>query len=369
VQLNSLRVFNYRNFTEEMVLLSPGTNLFFGRNGQGKTNLLEAVYLLGYGKSFRTAAPKECIRHGEKECRVEGHMQHGALGRDLGVAISASEKKLFLHGKAVPIDQFVGNLHLLAFAGEHLAVVRAGPGDRRSFLDRAMVTIFPSHVRLLASYGRALKQRNKILSQASEGNSVDEAFLSSWEESLVQEGARITANRMRYVEMMKSELPEGLFGAENLKLKYLCASVREPAPAEDLIPLLRERIKQARPTDLRMGFTTVGPHRDELKLYVNGKSLADFGSAGQQRSALLSLYFAQMEIHRKNHGFYPLFLVDDVEAELDEQRLASFLTYLAERTQTFLTTAKQSWIPLIPGPIRKFEISAGTAQLDRSANS
>jgi DNA replication and repair protein RecF len=368
VLLTRLRVFHYRNFREEEISLSPGINLFLGQNGQGKTNLLEAIYLLGYGKSFRTSSPRDCILHGEKECRVDGTMQHGTLERDLGVLIAAADKRLTLQGKSVPIDQFVGNLHLLAFTGEHLAVVRAGPGDRRSFLDRAMVTIFPSHVRLLASYGRALKQRNKILSEAAEGRRIDEGFLASWEESLVQDGAKITLNRKRYVEMMKRKLPEGLFGSDALKLKYLSSSACEAAGAEEMANQLRERLNQVRNTDLKLGFTTAGPHRDELKLYVNGKSLAEFGSSGQQRSALLSLYFSQMEIHLETHGYYPLFLVDDVEAELDDQRLTSFLTYLAERTQTFLTTAKPSWVPLIPGQIRRFEVMAGTARVLDPAN-
>jgi DNA replication and repair protein RecF len=361
VQLTRLRVFNYRNFKEEEIQLPPGISLFQGRNGQGKTNLLEAVYLLGYGKSFRTSIPKECIRHGETECRVEGEVQTGSLSRELQVSISLFGKKLWVHGKEVAIDEFVGSLHVLAFTSEHLNIVRGMPADRRAFLDRAMVTLHPSHVKHLASYGRALKQRNRALAVARERKSgLDEGFLASWEELLVQEGTHIAANRQRYVERMKEELPVGLFGSENLKIKYVSKIAPELSETNDIAGRFREQLEEGRSLDKSMGFTCVGPHRDELKLFVNGKALADFGSAGQQRSALIALYFAQMEIHRKAHGFYPLFLVDDVEAELDDNRLTTFLSYLAQRTQTLLTTAKESLVPLMPGDLCRFEVDTGT---------
>jgi DNA replication and repair protein RecF len=129
--------------------------------------------------------------------------------------------------------------------------------------------------------------------------------------------------------------------------------------AEELATEFRAKLSRTRSPDLKSGFTSVGPHRDDLKLLINGKALADFGSAGQQRSCLILLYFAQMEIHRRIHGFYPVFLMDDVEAELDPERLKIFLGYLSERTQTFLATAKPSFLPTLVCEVRKFEIDSG----------
>jgi DNA replication and repair protein RecF len=363
VQLFRLRVFQFRNFPSEEITLSARTNLFCGSNGQGKTNLLEAVYLLGYGKSFRTATPRDCIMHGAAECRVEGWVSQGSLERKLGIEISAQGKKLQVHGKEAPIEDFIGNLHLLAFTNEHLHIVRGGPAERRAFLDRGMVTLYPAHVRHLASYSRALKQRNRVLAGArDQGTPLDENLLSSWEETLVRDGARIAAHRMDYAAQMKENLPAGLFGAEILRLRYVSMARVESGDAGQMEELLRQKLTQARDADMRSGYTSVGPHRDELKLYINGKSLAEFGSAGQQRSALLSLYFAQMEIHRRTHGFYPLFLVDDAEAELDDHRLKSFLAFLSERTQTILTTARTTLIASMPPGTRRFEIHEGTAR-------
>ncbi len=364
MQITRLRLFHYRNIGELEIFPSAGVSLFSGRNGQGKTNLLESIYLLGYGKSFRTSIPRDCIQHGQQECRIEGTIQHGQSTRDLQITITTAEKKLLLLGKPVALDEFVGNLHLLVFTHQHLSVVRGGPADRRAFLDRAMITLYPGHVSCLTAYGRALRQRNSVLSSTREGKkSIDDTLLDSWDEAIIKPGARILLNRMHYVEKMKGELPQGLFETEVLKMHYLSTVVREPLEIPIIEEHFRQRLLQARSADQRTGYTSIGPHRDDLKLFVNGKSLVDFGSAGQQRSSLLSLYFSQMEIHRKVHGFYPVFLVDDAEAELDEQRLRAFLQYLSQRTQTFLTSAKDFLLSAIPENACHFEVRSGAVSL------
>jgi len=358
VRIARLRLYHYRNIGELELLPSAGTNLFSGLNGQGKTNLLESLYLLAFGRSFRTSAPKDCIQHGQRECRVEGTIEHLSHSRDLHIVVTDTEKKLFLLGKPARLDEFVGNLHLLAFTQQHLDVVRGGPAERRAFLDRAMATLYPGHIRYLADYGRALRQRNAILS-ASGGTAVGD-LVDSWDETLVRAGARILANRLRYVDAMKQELPQGLFGDERLEMRYLSTVSGEERDREKIEERFRRRLRDLRSSDQRTGYTSAGPHRDDLKLYLNGKSLADFGSAGQQRSSLLSLYFSQMEIHCKTHGFYPVFLIDDAEAELDGPRLEIFLKYLSSRTQTFLTTARSFLVSALAENARHFEVQNGT---------
>jgi DNA replication and repair protein RecF len=358
VQITRLSLFQYRNIERLEICPSAGASLFVGRNGQGKTNLLESIYMLGFGKSFRTATAKDCIGHGCSECRIEGTVVHGSIQRDLQVLITPAEKKLMMLGKTVALDEFVGNLHLLAFTYHHLNVVRGGPADRRAFLDRAMAILYPGHVGHLAAYGRALKQRNRILS-SSGGADLEERLLESWDEALINPGARILWNRIRYVDQMKKELPQGLFGSESLKMHYFSTVMPEGCDLPSFEERFRQRLLQVRAYDRKIGSTTVGPHRDDLKLFVNGKSLVDFGSAGQQRSSLLALYFSQMEIHNKVHGFYPVFLVDDAEAELDEVRLSKFFEYLSHRTQTFLTSAKDFLLSAAPPDTTRFEVQNG----------
>jgi DNA replication and repair protein RecF len=361
VQVLSLRIFQFRNFDQQEIEFCPGTNLFCGWNGQGKTNLLEAIYLLGYGRSFRTATLKDCIQHGRQESRIECRLEDKGMIRELGISLSSAEdKQLHLHRKPVGPAEFIGNLHTLAFTQEHLKVVRGGPVERRAFLDRAMITVYPGHIQHLAAYGRALKQRNRLLGAALGSNcKLDPAVLESWDEKLTQEGSKILWNRRRYVEKLKNEISTPLGGSEDLEVKYSSTAGGHEAAIQEVENGFRQRLREAQAADERRGFTTIGPHRDDLKLLLDGRSLADFGSAGQQRSSLLALYFAQMEIHRKICGFYPVFLMDDVEAELDDCRLQTFLEHLAQRTQTFLTTAKEQILPALYGETLRFRVSAG----------
>ena len=362
MRVTRLRLCSFRNFTREEISFGPGVNLLVGPNGQGKTNLLEAIYFLGYGRSFRTAAPRECIRHSEEQAWVGGSVEHGAIVRDLEIAISSAEKRLTVRGKEVSLEEFVGSLHVLALTSRHLGVVRGGPDERRAFLDRAMLTLYPGHIRHLALYSRTLKQRNRLLRLARvRGGRLDQAALESWDEQLVSEGARIAANRRRYVAEMKRELTEPLFAGERLEVEYV-SSAAAGGEIEEIEREFGQRLVERRAADLRLGFTSVGPHRDELRLTLDGRSLADYGSAGQQRSALVALYFAQMEVHRAYHGHFPVFLLDDVEAELDAARLESLLDYLTGRTQTFLTAARESFVPAGGRPIERYEILAGTAR-------
>jgi DNA replication and repair protein RecF len=361
VQVNKLRLFCFRNLENQEIGFCPGTNLFFGRNGQGKTNLLESIFLLGYGRSFRTSSPRECIQHGQPECRMEARIEHNTGAKDLGITISqAEEKQLLLYRKPVGLGDFIGHFQVLAFTQEHLKVVRAGPGERRAFLDRALIHAYPGHMQRLAAYSRILKQRNRLLGDAcASGVSADRASIESWDEKLIQEGSRILWNRMDYVAEMKKELAHPLCANEELEIHYASAAAGSQTDLRDLEGEFRQRLREASRADEKRGFTTVGPHRDDLKLLLNGKSLADYGSAGQQRSCLLALYFAQMEIHRKTRGFYPVFLMDDMEAELDMLRLQALLDHLAQRTQTFLTSAKEQWLPDFGPAAMRFQVQSG----------
>jgi len=363
VRIVRIRLFQYRNLRDQEIAPGQGITLFSGRNGQGKTNILEAIYFLAYGRSFHTSAPRDCARHGESFCRVEGVIERGSLSRDIAVAISGAEKKLFLMGKPAPLDEFVGNLHLFAFTHEHLGVVRGGPADRRAFLDRAMVSLYPGHIAGLAAYSRALKQRNNILGSLRDGKTrYEPQLIDAWDEALARSGARVLSNRLKYVESMKRELPRGLFCTEEFKIHYLSSLETDNDDISSLEEKFRKKLRSVREKDRCSGHTSVGPHRDDLKLYVNGKSLVDFGSSGQQRSCLLALYFSQMEIHFREHGFYPVFLVDDAEAELDEERLRTFLHYLSGRTQTLLTSTRDFFIDSEHGDVMRLEVKDGAVK-------
>ena len=288
---------------------------------------------------------------------------HTGVKRDVQVSVSPGQKQLLISKKTVPIADFLGNLHVLAFTNDHLKIVRGGPIERRNFINRAMVSLSPGYVRRLATYGRALRQRNALLMMTRDNRStVEGTVLESWEERLIQDGARIIENRREYVEGLKQVLPQEVFG-EKLDVEYV-SNVSSAGPgAQEIESEFRVGLERARKRDSQFGFTSVGPHRDDLKMRLQTRPVSTFASSGQQRSALLSLYFAQMEVHLGRHGFYPIFLIDDVEAELDATRFRSFLHYLADRTQVFLATAKRTLLqeisPAFHQELQKFEIDQG----------
>lgn len=363
MRVNRLRLASFRNFDRDEIAFSAGTNLLVGRNGQGKTNLLEAVYLLGYGRSFRTTQPRECIRHGAASAVVGGSIEQGSSRRELGVEIAPGYKQLLVNGKEAALEEFVGNFHVLAFTSEHLRIVRGAPAERRAFLDRAMVAIYPGHLRRLAAYGRALRQRNELLRRAgARGTRPEGTLLESWDEKLASDGVRIQIDRQRFAASMREVLREGGFAGDDLDLRYAATVEAESLDPAVVGAAFRARLRASRAGELRAGHTLVGPHRDDLRLTLGGKALDRYGSAGQQRSALLALYFAQMEVHRATHGSYPIFLLDDVEAELDAVRLGLLLDHLGERTQTFLTTAKATLVPALRGGVARYHVEAGTAR-------
>jgi len=362
VRILRLRLRHFRNILQEEIFFSAGTNLLYGRNGQGKTNLLEAIYLLGYGKSFRSGSVREMIRHHESECLVAGTIEHGGIERDLAVVLTPGEKRQMIYGKPVALDEFVGSLHVLAFTHEHLKVVRGAPKERRSFIDRAMVGLYPGHLRRLVVYGRTLRHRNSLMARAAGGGGrVEAALFDSWDDRIVAAGVPIVRDRRRFIREMMTRIPAGLFSSEDLRIKYISTVGNETEEDPELEESYRQRLAESRTRDLEAGYTSVGPHRDELRIFLGGRNVVDFGSAGQQRSALLSLYFAQMELHRLHNGHYPVFLIDDVEAELDLGRLEILLDFLGDRTQTFVTSAKETFLPPLKGEVLSLEMRQGWA--------
>jgi DNA replication and repair protein RecF len=227
-----------------------------------------------------------------------------------------------------------------------------------------MIAAYPGHVVRLAAYARTLKQRNRLLGEALAGaKRLDRDLLDAWDDQLVNEGTPILWKRWRYVEELKEELKYPLGGNEELEIAYASTAGAGPGSIREIEDKFRLLLKESRGFDERTGHTHRGPHRDNLTLSLNGRSLGDFGSAGQQRSSLISLYFAQMEIHRRLHGRYPVFLMDDVDAELDDRRLQSFLEHITRKTQTFLTTAKERLLPAFGPDLRRYLISRGTIRV------
>jgi DNA replication and repair protein RecF len=344
--LESLEALNFRNI-EGKIPCGTNLNIIFGENGQGKTNWLEAIYLLATTKSFKTAKLTESIKFGEELAIIKGTVRQSAeIHRNLQVALQGNSKILTVNNKKETITRFLGELHAIIFNSDELEIVRGTPEARRKFLDGGIVSIYPPFVQTLSDYNRVIRQKNSLLQSAKDNEfSLDKVseLLEPWNEQLIQLATRIYKARIRFVERLNDVLEKKLFGKEEISIRY-ASSLEGKGDLSDYAALLTERLNLRVQAELVNGHSLLGTHRDDLEIMFDAHDLRKFGSSGQQRSALLILQLANLSVFYEQHNEYPLFLLDDIDAELDYKRIGQLLEFLQDKTQTFVTTSKESFI-------------------------
>jgi DNA replication and repair protein RecF len=359
--LESLEVHNFRNLSGKVVW-GAGLNIIYGDNGQGKTNWLEAIYLLATTKSFRTQRLLETVRFEEDLSVVRGRVaQSSEVHRDMQVNIKGATKSISVNGKREPVTRYLGQLHAIAFTADELNIVRGMPDARRKFLDRGVISLHPSYVQTLADYNHVIKQKNRLLQDASESEtSFDRVaeLLTPWNEQLISLSTSIHRARTDYVGRLNEVLEHRFFGNEDINIRYV-SSLEGKGNLDDYVSLIAERLQFRLQAEIAAGYSLIGPHRDDLEIEFDGRNMRAFGSSGQQRSALIILDLAKVSVYYSWHNEYPLFLIDDVDAELDRKRINCLLEHLEGRTQTFITTSKESLAEQFVAHANIYHVSKG----------
>jgi DNA replication and repair protein RecF len=362
--LESLEVNNFRNLRGK-IFWGRGLNIIHGDNGQGKTNWLEAIHTLSRTKSFRTQRLQETIRFGADSAFIAGEVSTGDdLHRDLRIELKENTKSISVNGKREQLARYMGHLQVFAFTADQFEVVRGMPEARRHFIDRGISSLRPAYVQTVSDYNRVIKQKNRILQDSSERElrmEETEELLAPWNEQLVRLGSETHQARIDYTERINSVLERTLFEPAELQIRYT-SSLESKGNVNDYEALLRERLQLRLQAEVAAGRALIGPHRDDLGIHLGGREIRVFGSSGQQRSALLLLDLAAISVYNSWHQDYPLFLVDDVDAELDEKRIRRLLEYLEGRTQTFITTSKMSHVEGFLSKANVHEIVEGEAR-------
>ena len=340
-----------------------------GRNGQGKTSLLEAAYLLATGRSFRTRRSEELVSFGRGPLRVAGRVI-GRLGpTGLGVVIDGAERRLLVDDAPSDLESFLGRLDVVDLSAQRMNVLRGGPPDRRRFLDRGVVGLRPSFLRALAEYRRVLYQRNALLrgaGRASGGSA--EAQLDAWDERLAAAAREVHFRRREYALLLSGHL--GPFGrmlfpdGGEVRLHY------RPSPAavakvevSDFSETYMDELRRGRTRDRQLGHTCRGPHRDDLLVELDGVDLRRFGSAGQVRATMIALKLGKLSLLRKQKGEVPVFLMDDFDSDLDEVRAAALAEHLHRGGfQALVATSKEGMAERIGVPFTKILLSEGTVR-------
>jgi DNA replication and repair protein RecF len=342
MHLLRIEAHNFRNLTGA-VEFSPGLNVIYGQNAQGKSNWLEASYLLATTKSFRTAHPRDTIKHIEPEALLRGTVARGNLTKDLQLLLTPTTKQTFVNGKREAVVRYLGNLDAVAFTADELDVVRGAPDARRKFLDRGVFGTLPSYLGTINEYNRVVKQKNALLREASDAEDPlkFQPQIETWNDQLVALGTEVHLARTGYVAKLQAALNPSLFQVEEIQVRYK-SSLDGRGDLTDYAALLRERLNLRLKNEIAVGHSLVGPHRDDLEILADGYEIARFGSSGQQRSALLILDLALLTVYHETFEEYPIFLIDDLDAELDRTRIGILLDYLDGKAQTIVTTSKRS---------------------------
>jgi DNA replication and repair protein RecF len=363
VLLRSIRADGFRNL-EGGVDWEKGINVLYGNNGQGKTNWLEAIYLLAHAKSFRARHLHETISFGQSTASISGTVSRGSgLDRELGLKLQTNSKQTMVNGKRESLTRYAAQLHAVCFTADELEVIRGGPEARRNFIDRGAISLHPPYVQTLSNYSKVIKQKKRLLQQEAErysGLEVLAEMLEPWNRQLVELSGQVHRGRTEYVSLLNDALEHSLFG-DRISIRYV-SSLEGKGDFSDYEGLLAERLQTRMQAEVFAGACLIGPHRDDLSVLFGGRDLRSFGSSGQQRSALITLDLAAISVYHSKHQDYPIFLIDDVDAELDGNRIERLLEYLDGRTQTFLTTSKKSHFERFNQRAKFFEVCAGVAR-------
>jgi len=364
VHLAHLRLRDFRNYTRLDADFAPGFHLLLGDNAQGKTNILEAIYLMATLRSFRGVGGAQMIRHGQRGYFVGGKVI-GVGEREIKMFWSVRERKLALDGQPVKkLTDYLGVLRTVVFCTEDLHLVKGTARARRRFLDLLLAQTRPGYLPLLQRYMRAVRARNALLKQRA----IDEAALDSFSQEFVKLGDGIIHARRelapKFSPLARLAYRRISNDAEELRIEY------QPSVKKDFAV----ELAQSRAREQGYRSTLVGPHRDDLQLLLNEKSAAQFGSEGQKRTLAIALKMAQAEFLAGLHGSPPILLIDDVMGELDAKRRSGFLPLLehARKTssQVFMTATEENWPRELGKDLQRWEVNAGTIRrLQEAPNS
>lgn len=349
--VENIKLKNFRNYIEQEIKLEKGINLFYGNNAQGKTNIIESIFLCSMGKSFRARKEKEIINFEKEEAQIE--IKYSKKDRDGKIKYTIGTNKSITINN-IPIkkmSEILGNINIVLFSPEDINIIKDGPSDRRKFLNMLISQLRPNYIYTYNLYLKTLEQRNMYLKNISLDNK-NEDLLDIYDERLAEYGILINKYREEFINKIKEKIEDihkkVTQEKEIIKIKYISDCFEKQKFLEDL----RKNRKQ----DILKGYTSIGIQRDDIYFFINGKKIDIYGSQGQQRTSILSLKLAELEIVKDEIGEYPILLLDDFMSELDSERRLNFLKNIKD-TQIIITCTDNINIENVN--IKKYEVKEG----------
>ncbi|GAB4164802.1 MAG: DNA replication/repair protein RecF [Geothermobacteraceae bacterium] len=344
----------FRNLENLELSPAPGINLIWGDNGQGKTNLLEGIYLLAQLKSFRPARQEHLVARGASGAGLAARIRVKDVEHRLDMNLTSAERRLRVDSQPVATAEFLGILRVILFAPEETTVVRGAPSGRRAMLDRGIFLADSGYLQRAREYRRCLLQRNSLLRSGQ----ISAKTLEAWTVRLAKSGADLRRLRSCYLERLRPLLQQCY---QELSAGRERVDIRLSARSEGDVEALLEELHRQKGREVALGQTLAGPHRDDVSFQIDGRPLRQYGSQGQQRSFVLAFKCAQLLDFKKERGFFPVLLLDDINSELDGRRREAFFAFLlANSGQVFLTSTDADACRIEDRQLTRYHMHAGS---------
>lgn len=338
MKITNIKIKNFRNYEDLNLNIDKNVNIFLGKNAQGKTNLLETIFFCGVGRSFRTTKDKDVIKWDKESAKISLSIQKKYRNEKIEIIFSNKNKKtVIIDGISIRrIGDLLGELPVVFFSPDELKLIKESPEERRRFMNIDISQTNKKYFYLLSRYEKVLANRNKLLKETKDFE-VLKNTIDIWDNVIVDVAEKIIIEREKFIEEIApfAEKAHSYIsnGKENLKVVYKgFQKGKNETYKESLLKALQKNLEK----DFKLGYTSIGPHRDDIDIFLNDIEVKTFGSQGQQRTVSLSLKLAELETIKERTGDYPILLLDDVFSELDKERRERLIKFTT-RTQTFIT--------------------------------
>lgn len=336
MKLNSLKLINFRNYHNVKFNPSSGINILYGFNGSGKTNIVEAIYILALSKSFRTLNEKILINNNEQKAKIEGNFLVKNRESSFKIFFDGDGKTVFINNEKIKLlSDYISKINIVLFSPSDLKIIKDSPGFRRKFLNIEISQFNKEYLFCIANYNKLLKQRNAYLKQLSTNYNNSFEYLDIITKKIIDIGLKINKYRTSFVDKLNSYISDFYFkiaGVSNIKIVYDSSFNDEDAST------ILEAFKKNRIRELNFGKTLIGIHLDDFKILIDDLDIKDYGSEGQQKNAVLAIKFAEIELFKKVKGESPILILDDLFSELDLQKINNIFKLISDGIQTFITT-------------------------------
>ena len=342
MKIQNLKLVNFRNYDNLAISFSEGLNIIYGDNGTGKSNLVEAIYLLALTKSFRVNNDKYLVQKGKENALVEGKIFKNDDTSIFKVGIGTSGKKAEIDGNKISkISQYVTKIQVIIFYPSDTELINSSPSERRKVLNIEISQIFKEYLILLSNYNKILKHRNAYLKQLYLYGNASREYLDILTKKLIEYGKKIHKYRQEFIANINSyitEIYKEIFGSGELKVAYISNYNKTEKELLDIYRKIYSR-------EMALGKTMIGPHHDDFEFRLDGHKLKEWGSQGQMKNAILAMKIAEVRIIKDILKYYPILILDDLFSELDKKKIGNILNMLNNEVQTFITTTDIKNIP------------------------